>query len=69
MPAHARRQESGVFNPADLDLIDRVLKKLRSDELGEEKRRHLVQRVMANYMAGMTDEDELVEFSRRPLGR
>jgi hypothetical protein len=69
MPAQARHHEGGTFEPSELDLFGRVLKRLRSHELTEDQRQDLAQRVMANYMAGIIDEDELVELSRRPLGR
>jgi hypothetical protein len=69
MPAHARHQDGGTFEPSELDLFGRVLKKLNSQELTEVQRQVMALRVMANYMAGITDEDELFELSRTPLGR
>jgi hypothetical protein len=59
----------GVFGPTELDLFERVLAKLGCDQRDEATRSSLAQRVMANYMAGIRDESELVETSRQPLGR
>jgi hypothetical protein len=61
-------QLRGTFNPAELDLFDRVLARLRVNDLSA-NREILAQRVMANYMVGITDEDELISLSRQPLGR
>lgn len=69
MPDHQDVDHLGTFGPAELDLFDRVLAKLKVNELAEQDREPLAQRVMANYMAGITDEDELVSLSRQPLGR
>ncbi len=69
MPDHQDVDHSGTFGPAELDLFDRVLAKLKVNELTEQDREPLEQRVMANYMAGITDEDELASLSRQPLGR
>jgi hypothetical protein len=63
------RRRSGVFGPTELDLFERVLAKLGCDQRDEATRSSMVQRVMANYMAGIRDESELVETSRQPLGR
>jgi hypothetical protein len=63
------RRHGGVFGPTELDLFERVLAKLGWDKLGEPTRSSMAQRVMANYMAGIKDESELVETSRLPLGR
>lgn len=63
------RQQRGVFGPSELNLFKRVLTRLDSDQLDEVARSSMAQRVMANYMAGISDENELVETSRQPLGR
>lgn len=62
-------RHSGVFGPTELDLFERVLAKLGCKQLSEAARSSMAQRVMANYMAGISDESELVEISRQPLGR
>jgi len=69
MLTSATRKCNGAFHPAELDLLGRVLKRLRSGELDEAGRGALARRVMANYMAGIADEDELVTVSKQPLGR
>lgn len=63
------REQRGVFGPEELALFNRVLKTLESDYLDKASRSSMAQRVMANYMAGIRDETELVEASRQPLGR
>lgn len=63
------RSQDGAFRPSELGLFSRVMERLKSKDLGDASQQELAQRVMANYMAGLTDEDELVEASRRPLGR
>ena len=63
------RKEAGTFVPDEVDLICRVLKRLSVEKLERHKREALAQRVMANYMAGITDEDDLVSWSKQPLGR
>jgi hypothetical protein len=50
-------------------MFAKVLDRLDVKDLGESDRQAMAQRVIANYMAGIKDEDELVELSRRPLGR
>lgn len=63
------RHHHGAFQPSELDLLERVLKKLGTEGLSQDVRQTTAQRVMANYMAGVTDEDELVSISKLPLGR
>jgi hypothetical protein len=69
MPQQQRKEHEGAFQPSELTLFGSVLERLRSKELKERDQQDLAQRIMANYMAGIRDEDELVEVSRRPLGR
>ena len=69
LPTSSARVAGGAFQPMELQMFGRILARLKCNELASTKREDLAQRVMANYMAGITDEDELVEVSRRPLGR
>ena len=63
------REHKGTFGPAELVMFAKVLDRLDIREFGEFDRQAMAHRVIANYMAGITDEDELVELSRRPLGK
>lgn len=69
MPSQERAMHDGSFRPSELELFDRVLTKLKVKEMSEAEQQALAQRVMANYMAGLIDEDELVNVSKLPLGR
>lgn len=69
MPIRRRAREAGALKPAELDLLQRVFEQLRLAGQTEEAREAIASRVIANYMAGVTDEDELVSLSRQPLGR
>ncbi len=59
----------GAFRPSEVELLARVLDKLDVKQLDNAQREAVAQRVMANYMAGITDEADLILFSRQPLGR
>jgi hypothetical protein len=52
-----------------MKLLERVFKQLRANDQSPEARDHLASRIIANFMAGVTDESELVALSRQPLGR
>jgi hypothetical protein len=69
MPARSANEHGGAFKPAELALFDRVLGKLEEPDVSEAGRRALASRIIASYMAGITDEDELLSVARQPLGR
>jgi hypothetical protein len=69
MPIHQRAEDAGIFDPAELALLARVYDRLRYDEQTADQRQVLASRIIANFMAGITDENELVSLSRLPLGR
>ncbi|CDX19550.1 conserved hypothetical protein [Mesorhizobium sp. ORS 3324] len=58
-----------TFTPAETALFGRVFESGRVAGETEEQKEARASRIIANYMAGITDEAELVELSRRPLGR
>lgn len=66
---HTHDKHDGAFRPSEVDLLARVLDKLNVKDMDEAKREALAQGVMANYMAGITDEDDLISLSRQPPGR
>jgi len=69
MPIHQIAENAGIFDPAKLALLARVYDRLRYDEQTADQRQVLASRIIANFMAGITDENELVSLSRLPLGR
>ncbi|MER8395558.1 hypothetical protein NKH10_27490 [Mesorhizobium sp. M1340] len=50
-------------------LLGRVFDRLKSEALSEQRREALASRIIANYMAGLVDEEELLSASRQALGR
>jgi hypothetical protein len=69
MPIQQRAKEAGIFSSSDLALLGRVFDKLKNEHLSQERLEALASRVLANYQAGITDEDELLAASKLPLGR
>ncbi|WP_352774242.1 hypothetical protein [Mesorhizobium sp. M0768] len=55
--------------PSDLALLGRVFDQLKVDGQSAHQREVLASRIIANYMAGVVDEAELVSTSKQPLGR
>ncbi len=69
MPIRRKATEAGIFNPAELGLLSRVFDQLELDGQSPEVRDGIASRIIANYMAGVTDEVELVSLSKLTLGR
>lgn len=69
MPMQTKANEAGIFNPSEVALLGRVFEHLRLDNQSPEARDAIASRIIANYMAGIKDEAELVSLSRQPLGR
>ena len=63
------RLSKGAFLPDEVTFLGRVLELGAGPDETEDKRERRAARIIANYMAGITDERELAELSRRPLGR
>ncbi|WP_189476338.1 MULTISPECIES: hypothetical protein [unclassified Mesorhizobium] len=63
------RLSKGAFLPDEVTFLGRVLELGAGADETEEQRERRALRIIANYMAGITDERELAELSRRPLGR
>ncbi|RUV39771.1 MULTISPECIES: hypothetical protein [unclassified Mesorhizobium] len=59
----------GTFAPAEVELLIRVFESGSVMNETEDQREHTASRIIAAYMAGISDEQELLELSRRPLGR
>jgi len=58
-----------TFTTAETALFGRVFESGRVNGETEEQKEARASPIIANYMAGITDEAELVELSRKPLGR
>ncbi|MBZ9677922.1 hypothetical protein [Mesorhizobium sp. ES1-1] len=69
MPIRRKATEAGILQPSELALLGRVFDQLRLDGQAEDTRDAIASRIIANYMAGVVDEAELVSLSRQPLGR
>ncbi len=63
------RLTKGVFTPEEIDFLSRVFQAGSAPKETEDQREHRASRIIANYVAGITDERELLELSRKPLGR
>ena len=69
MPIRKKATEAGIFDPSEVALLGRVFERLRLDNQSPEARDAIASRIIANYMAGIKDEAELVSLSKQPLGR
>ncbi|MDG4875197.1 hypothetical protein P9273_08815 [Mesorhizobium sp. WSM4935] len=69
MPIYKQAKEAGIFSSSDLALLGRVFDKLKNEHQSSERREALASRLLANYQAGIRDEDELLTASKLPLGR
>ncbi|RWB70058.1 MAG: hypothetical protein EOQ50_24835 [Mesorhizobium sp.] len=69
MPIYKRAKEAGIFSSSDVALLGRVFDKLKNEHQSPERREVLASRLLANYLAGLRDEDELLAASKLPLGR
>ncbi|TGQ16510.1 MULTISPECIES: hypothetical protein [unclassified Mesorhizobium] len=69
MPIYQRAEESGIFSSSEVALLGRVFDKLKDEHQSPERREALASRLLANYLAGITDEAELLSVSKLPLGR
>ncbi|UVK47925.1 hypothetical protein BPNPMPFG_005439 [Mesorhizobium sp. AR07] len=69
MPINRRIKEASNFTPSEIGLLGRVFEQAKGESESEAQREALASRIIANYMAGITDEAELLALSRQPLGR
>jgi hypothetical protein len=69
MPIYRKAQEAGVFDASEVALLGRVFDRLKVEGQSDQRREALASRILANYLAGLTDEDELASASKLPLGR
>ena len=69
MPINRKINEGSILTPSEVGLLARVFEQAKKDVDSEARREALASRIIANYLAGITDEAELLALSRRPLGR
>jgi len=69
MPIRRKAVDAGIFDPSELALLGRVFEQLKRADQSFDEQGRLASRIIANYMAGVADESELVALSRQPLGR
>ena len=69
MPIRRKATDAGIFDEFELALLGRVFEQLKLDNQSRDAREAIASRIIANFMAGITDEDELVSLSKQPLGR
>ncbi|MET3597169.1 hypothetical protein ABID26_006593 [Mesorhizobium shonense] len=69
MPIYRKAKEAGIFDSSEVALLGRVFDRLKEEHQSQQRREALASRVIANYQAGIRDEDELVSVSKLPLGR
>lgn len=62
-------QTGGLFTPEDLGLLQRVFEIASNPGDDNEQRDRCASRIVANFQAGIRDENELVGLSRQPLRR
>ncbi|TIL35764.1 MAG: hypothetical protein E5Y83_00655 [Mesorhizobium sp.] len=65
----SKSQGAGIFDPSELALLARAFEQLKLEGQSTGQREALASRIIANHMAGVTDETELISLSRQPLGR
>lgn len=69
MPIRQKAQEAGIFEPAELEFLARVFDRLKYEDQTADQLEALASRILANFMASIEGEEELVSLSRLPWGR
>jgi hypothetical protein len=69
MAIRRKAEEAGIFKPSELALLARVFERLKLKDQSVGQRETLASRILANYMAGVVDEAELISLSKQALGR
>ena len=69
MPVSRKAKELGTFSPEEVELFWRVFDAAKMPGESESEAEFRAARIIATYSAGITDENELTELSRKPLGR
>jgi len=69
MSINRKIKEASNFTPSEVRFLGRVFEQAKREGDSDANREALASRIIANYMAGITDEAELLALSRQPLGR
>lgn len=69
MPIRKKLEDASVFRPVEIELLSRIFAETSVEGESAEDRERRASRIIANYQLGIRDEKELIELSRRPLGR
>lgn len=68
MPTKPKIEEVRIFTPSEVRLFGRVFERAKRKGETEVHREALACRIVANYVAGITDEAELLAVSRQQRG-
>jgi hypothetical protein len=69
MPFNRKAAELGAFDKKEIELFWRVFDATRKPGETDADADLRASRIIATYSAGITDENELIELSRKLLGR
>ncbi|UVK57559.1 hypothetical protein DBIPINDM_008160 (plasmid) [Mesorhizobium sp. AR02] len=69
MPIRRKAVDAGIVDSAELALLGRVFDQMKTPNQSAESQSRLAARIIANFMAGVVDEAELIALSRQPLDR
>lgn len=69
MPLRTRAQAAGVMQPAELEMLGRVFDRTTVPDESDREREARASRIIGYFVAGISDEDELCQLARQPLGR
>jgi hypothetical protein len=69
MSVHSKAIEAGILDPAELAMLGRAFERSTMAFETERQREARAARILGYFMAGISDEDELVALARQPLGR
>ena len=69
MPVNKKASEFGTFDAKEIAMFWRIFDATKVDGETELDAEHRASRIIANYTAGIVDEAELAEMSRKPFGR
>jgi hypothetical protein len=70
MPIQQKINDAGIIlKPEELELLGRVFKQSSAPDESEQAREDRASRILAYYLAGISDEAELRALAKQPLGR
>jgi len=69
VPIRQKLEDAAVLLPDEVDLLMKVFAATEVDGETDDDREKRASRIIANYQLGIRDEKELIDLSRRPLGR